>query len=1173
MPGAADGSRPEPATAGLDPQQQALLAAADLAIAFADGDGRIEYINPAAAALTGWSPTEAVGRPLTAVFRIIDPATSLAMPMATAAARAIAAGLPRGRLVSRTGLEHPVTFQLATASDEVGVGGGQQLVCRPVTPDPAGSTATSIARALLDAAPMPLVCLDPDAWFCAIYANAAASTHFGLDREGLLWTGPADWDPSIDLSRLRSDWLARDGAPVSLSATHRRSDGSPAPVEIVLVPVLIGDRWLAQAWIRIDDSDADGGARSNEPVDRISAVLAGLGAVIYRCRNDASWTLVAISDGCRGLLGFAPHDLIDNRVVALGDLIHPDDAGPLLVKCQRNLDLRLQCDNEYRVRTAAGTEKWVRDRAQGVYSPTGDLLFIEGILDDITERKLAQQRVASAEAALSKGEHRFRVLLARSTDGVAVFGPDGQSLHHSAAGPRITGYTHDELMASGLAAFAHQDDRAATTAAFARIAATPGEHGEVLFRLLHKSGRVVWIEGVANNLLADPEVGSIVINYRDVTERVTADRALRESEERLRLALASANQGIYDLDVITGEAVVTPEYATMLGYRPDEFHETNDNWLARLHPDDHASVAAAYGDYIAGRRPSYQVEFRQRTAAGEWRWILSSGRIVERAPDGKPMRMLGTHTDITDRKQTEAQLRRSEEYRRAIFAAEPECVKIVGSDGQLLEMNPAGLAMLEVEDLAAAKRRDLLDHIAPNDRPAFAALHRRVMHGETAKLEFEIVGQKGTRRWMATHAVPLRDSTGGVQAVLAISHDVTSQREGAAERDRLQAQLLQAQKMESIGRLAGGVAHDFNNMLAVIRGRTELAIEGLRSSAGNQTVLADLLEIDQAATRSAELTRQLLAFSRRQPVVPLVIDLNAAITSLLQMLRRLVGEQAALDWQPGAGLWAVRFDPIQIDQVLANLVVNARDALAGAGRIIISTRNVPRGELPPTTEAASQDHVEITVSDTGAGIDPQFLPHLFEPFFSTKALGEGTGLGLATVWGIVRQHGGIIEVESEPGRGSTFRILLPRSTLAVADVRAPAVAVVSAGRGQTILLVEDEPSILSLGRNMLASLGYQVVAVGSPAEALECAERLAGRIDLLVTDIVMPGMNGIELRARLLKMMPTLKCLFLSGYPAEAFTNSGVPLGDLRFLAKPFLRAELAASVKAAITGDPTASG
>ncbi len=378
--------------------------------------------------------------------------------------------------------------------------------------------------------------------------------------------------------------------------------------------------------------------------------------------------------------------------------------------------------------------------------------------------------------------------------------------------------------------------------------------------------------------------------------------------------------------------------------------------------------------------------------------------------------------------------------------------------------------------------------------------------------------------------------------------------------EALERDLRQVQKIESIGRLAGGVAHDFNNMLGVILGQTEMALEEMHP----QDPLREGLEqVRRAAERSATLTRQLLAFARRQPARPTVIDLNGAVQSMLAMIGRLIGGRIAVDWRPCEALPPVKIDPAQIDQVLANLCVNARDAIAGSGTITIDTGEADLDAAACATRAGVQPgrFVTLAVHDDGCGMDSETLANVFEPFFTTKGLGKGTGLGLATVYGIVSQNGGFVDVRSEPGAGSTFTVHLPACPRAVARPAIPPEDEAAEGRG-TVLLVEDEPALLRLTESALRALGYHVLPAGTPDEALRIAEAHAGDIDLLMTDVIMPGMNGRQLAERVQAAWPHVKCLYTSGYPAELIADHGVLAHGIAFLAKPWTSRDLAAKLR-----------
>ncbi len=490
---------------------------------------------------------------------------------------------------------------------------------------------------------------------------------------------------------------------------------------------------------------------------------------------------------------------------------------------------------------------------------------------------------------------------------------------------------------------------------------------------------------------------------------------------------------------------------------------------------------------------------------------------------------------------------------RLIFESGPECVKVLDADGGLLEMNPAGLRLIEADSIAQVRGAPVGNLVMPEHRERFVALTRAVALGGEGSLEFEITGLKGTRRWLETHAVPLRDTHGRITAVLGITRDVT-------ERKTLAAQLLQAQKLESVGRLAGGVAHDFNNMLSVIQGQTELALQDLPPGSALAEHLREVLE---AAQRSAVLTRQLLAFARREPSAPRVIDLNARIQDVMGMLARIIGEGVTVAWQPQPGVWPVRIDPGQLDQILTNLAVNARDAMGGSGTLTVKVGNVARA----AEGAEVRDYALLTVTDTGVGMDAETQGRIFEPFFTTKPLGQGTGLGLSTVYGIARQNGGAVEVESAPGQGATFRLFLPRCADEAPARAEPAGRRQSVGGRETILVVEDEPSLLALVGRVLRRAGYQVLEARSPDDAEALVRQHDGPINLVLTDMVMPGMTGRELWRRVKPLRPGLHCLIMSGYSREAVEVGGDL--DVPMLHKPFPMTALVDKVRAVLDGPP----
>jgi nitrogen-specific signal transduction histidine kinase/CheY-like chemotaxis protein len=385
------------------------------------------------------------------------------------------------------------------------------------------------------------------------------------------------------------------------------------------------------------------------------------------------------------------------------------------------------------------------------------------------------------------------------------------------------------------------------------------------------------------------------------------------------------------------------------------------------------------------------------------------------------------------------------------------------------------------------------------------------------------------------------------------------------EKISLEKQLQQAQRMESVGRLAGGVAHDFNNMLGVIIGYTDIALGQVDMA---QPIYASLLEIQKAALRSADLTRQLLAFARKQIIVRKSLNLNEIVEGMLRMLQRLIGENIQLSWEPAEDLWAVKMDPSQIDQILANLCVNARDAISGVGKLGIRTANIVLDQAfcanyPNITPG---EYVCLAVRDTGCGIDKETLDHIFEPFFTTKGIGQGTGLGLATVEGAVRQNNGHIQVSSVLGEGTLFTIYLPRNVEEFVEEKFVDDRAKTEMQGQeVILLVEDEPALLQMTAMMLGALGYRVMSAGGAQEAMRLAGEHASEIHLLMTDVVMPEMSGQNLTERLVPLYPHFKILFMSGYTSDIMAEQGILDAQMSFLQKPFSLKELAEKVRQAL--------
>jgi len=523
--------------------------------------------------------------------------------------------------------------------------------------------------------------------------------------------------------------------------------------------------------------------------------------------------------------------------------------------------------------------------------------------------------------------------------------------------------------------------------------------------------------------------------------------------------------------------------------------------------------------------------------------------------------MIGAMMDITDRKRAEEALRETNETLRTLVHASPIAIVVLDAQENVRIWNPAA------ERVFGWKGQETLGRPVPplttpgrtNDFPLLA---RRVLKGESLT-NLELTGNRksGMPVELSVSMAPLRDGRGAISGAMAVIADISERKTAESQKGQLEEQLRQSQKMEAVGRLAGGVAHDFNNLLTAISGYAEM-LKGSHEPGDPVRTYAD--EILSSSNRAAQLTRQLLAFSRRQVLQPRILNLNSVVEHMDNLLRRLIGEHIDLRTVSAPGLDSVRADQGQIEQVIMNLAVNARDAMPNGGQLTIETRNVELDSRYHDRHGRLRNgpHVLLAVCDTGIGMDAETQSHLFEPFFTTKEMDKGTGLGLATVYGIVKQSGGDIWVYSEPGRGTCFKIYFPRVDQDPdLTPKAPATARPRAG-SETILLAEDSDFVRRLLREILLNQGYTLLEARHGAEALQLSRDHAGRIDLLLTDMVMPHMSGRELAAHLHPLRPEMKILYMSGYTQEAIARDGVLDPGTSFLEKPFTTESLARKVR-----------
>jgi PAS domain S-box-containing protein len=626
-------------------------------------------------------------------------------------------------------------------------------------------------------------------------------------------------------------------------------------------------------------------------------------------------------------------------------------------------------------------------------------------------------------------------------------------------------------------------------------------------------------------------------------ERDRLEEAERSLTAQLRAIVENSHDGIVFMDADGVVVYQSPSAEAIIGYKPEE--RMGLNGFEVIHPEDEPTTRQVWTDVLSQPETVRHLEFRTRHKDGTWVWVEASIRNLLANPDVRAV--VATVRDLTERKRAEHQVRKIS----AAVGQSSASIVITDTAGIIEYVNPrfSLITGYSAEEALGQHTRILKSGAQPSE--CYQELWATITAGQVWHGEFQNRKKNGDLFWELATVAPIQDERGAITGYVAVKDDITARKHDGEEHARLQAQLLQAQKLESVGRLAGGVAHDFNNMLSVILSNSELALHQL----GPGHPAGEKLEVIVKATqRSADLTRQLLAFARQQPVLPKVLDLNLAIEGMLRMLRRIIGEDIAIAWIPGLHLWRTVMDPTQLDQILANLLVNARDAIKGEGKVTITTQNVHLDQTwsDLQMEARVGDFVLITVSDDGCGMDDETQKRIFEPFFTTKGMGQGTGLGLSTVYGSVHQSGGFINVYSEPRLGTTFKIYLPRY-LGAEQEPASHVEVAGLPRGtETVVLVEDNSVLLQSIAAVLGALGYNVFPVSGPKEAIRLAQEFPGPLHLLLTDVVMPGMNGRDLAQALHSVCPGIKCLYMSGYTADIISRHGILNEGLQFIQKPF---------------------
>jgi PAS domain S-box-containing protein len=764
------------------------------------------------------------------------------------------------------------------------------------------------------------------------------------------------------------------------------------------------------------------------------------------------------------------------------------------------------------------------------------------------------RQITSSEKELSESEERYRSLIENQTDLICRFTPDGMFVFVNQVYCHFFNKTQEELIGNIWRPLPADDD---VSYIQEKLSTLSPANPTVLIenRVYSGKGDIHWIQFVNRGFFDDhgnlTEIQSV---GRDITNRKKAEEKLQKSEEKYRIIAENMADIITTMDMNLRFTYISPSIRRLRGFTVKEAMEQTIDQI--MPPDSLRLVSMALEEELrleatgtANRSRTRIIELEEYKKDGSTIWVENTLSFI-RDEAQKPIGILAVSRDITERRRALEELNALTSHQEALLSAIPDIIMEVDHDKVYTWANQPGYNFFG-DDVIGKEAI----HYFKGEQNTYEAV-QPLFNGEEDVIYVESWQRRkdGKKRLLAWWCKVLKDENGNVTGGLSTARDITDQL-------TMQEQFRQAQKMESVGRLAGGVAHDYNNALSVIIGFTELALYKVDPA---EPLRAHLDEVLSAARRATDITRQLLAFARKQTITPKVLDLDENVESMLKMLRRLIGEDIDLTWSPGASLWCVKIDPSQIDQILVNLCVNARDAIEGVGKIIIETAKVAfdKAYCADHADFVPGKFVMLAISDNGCGMDKEILDNIFEPFFTTKDEDKGTGLGLSMVYGIVKQNKGFINVYSEPGKGTTIKIYLPRHEGKAVELREESAAEIPKGRGETVLVVEDDLSILKLARKILDRLGYTVLPAGTPSEAMGLTEKHTAVIHLLVTDVVMPEMNGRELSERLQSFNPDLKCIFMSGYTANVIAHQSVLDEGVHFIQKPFTERELATIVR-----------
>ena len=777
----------------------------------------------------------------------------------------------------------------------------------------------------------------------------------------------------------------------------------------------------------------------------------------------------------------------------------------------------------------------VVDRMPRLWSERDIALLQDLASSVITEIELRRETALRRQAELGQRdvEEELYSTFEQAGTGLALVSLDGRWIRVNRALSELLQTPVEDLVGFPVELRSHPDDVAVDQEAIRLLLAGESRSYTIEKRYLKPSGEVLWaLVNVSLVTGPDGQPSHLIAAVQDITERKEAETRLRSQEEAYRLLLQGSGSAVRTWDLATDRMTWEPGVAPPLDYDWQDLAETPDWWYQRIHPQDRERVVQSIDAAITGGAATWLEEYWFRKADGSYA-LVQDRASISHDEGGRPQRVIAVMTDVS-------RLSRGQQSEQVLNAM-PVGIWLLDQTGTIVFANPASQQTWGETPDSLERLSELPTWWAATGQPVQLADWGpgRVLRGEGPFDEEILVDTVAGRRTVRVAAAPLQAPTGEITGAVVLSEDISDRKARDAAEQQREEQLQHAQRLDAVGRLAGGIAHDFNNLLTGILSYSDLILQELRP---NDPIRNDIEQIRDAGQRAAGLTRQLLAFSRRQLLRPRVVSLNTMIAELEPMLQRLLGTEIRLETQLDPELGNIFVDPAQVEQAFVNLVLNARDAMPSGGQVLISSFN---------TELEGESHVAVTVSDTGVGIEPSAQERIFEPFFTTKQGGGGRGLGLSTVYGIVDQSGGRVAVESAPGQGAAFTLYFPRywgsePALGGTQQRTPDVGT------ETLLLVEDEAAVRASVRRLLEWHGYTVLEARNGAEALTVFEAYERDIDLVLTDVVMPEMGGYELVERLRARRPELRVVFMSGYAERALTSNGLIPAGTGYLEKPF---------------------